>query len=189
MKRILFHIFLAALSSVSFGQSTWRIDNAHSNVTFAIQWRQNSFRTGEFKIFSGDIVTKKADSYEEAEIEFKVEPTSIDLIASNLISMVQGEEYLNSQEFQEIVFKSTTFKKKHKKQYEVVGKLTIKGTTHETTFLMEDNGFIEYDGRKYGALKVTGQINKSDFKIYGGGDRLGDLILITGYFETVKVED
>jgi len=40
------------------------------------------------------------------------------------------------------------------------GNLTIKGVTHEAVFFMEDNGVIEYDKRKYGALKVTGQIEK-----------------------------
>jgi polyisoprenoid-binding protein YceI len=80
-------------------------------------------------------------------------------------------------------------KKGHKNMYEVKGNLTIKGVTHEVIFLMEDNGIIEYDGRKYGALKVTSQLKKSDFKIYGGGDRLGDIINITAYFETVKVEN
>jgi polyisoprenoid-binding protein YceI len=103
--------------------------------------------------------------------------------------MVQGQEFLDVQNFSEILFVSTSVKKEHKNTFEIKGNLTIKGVTHEAKLQMEDNGVIEYEGRKYGALKVTGQVKKSDYKIYGGGDRLGDLINITAYFETVKVEN
>jgi polyisoprenoid-binding protein YceI len=189
MKRILFIGAFLILTCSIFSQVEWQIDNAHSNVTFAIQWRQNSFRTGEFKIFSGTIKAKNESNFEDANVNFSTEASSIDLIARNLSTMVEGQEYIDVQNFSEILFVSTSVKKEHKNTYNVKGNLTIKGVTHEVIFLMEDNGIIEYEGRKYGALKVTGQLKKSDFKIYGGGDRLGDIINITAYFETVKVEN
>ncbi len=189
MKRIYFIVAFAVLSGSVFSQVEWQIDNAHSNVTFAIQWRQNSFRTGEFKIFSGTIKSKSENNFEDATVNFSAEASSIDLIARNLSIMVQGQEYLDVQNFSDILFVSKSVKKEHKNNYSVKGNLTIKGVTHEVMFLMEDNGIIEYDGRKYGALKVTSQLKKSDFKIYGGGDRLGEIINITAYFEIVKVEN
>lgn len=177
------------MAITTFGQIDWRIDNANSNLTFAIRWRQNSFRTGEFKIFSGDIICKTDNSFENAQIDFKVDAASLDLIASKLSSIVEDNEFLDSHQFPEITFKSTSVKKKHKNIYEVIGSLTIKGVTRDTKFILEDNGISDYDGCKYGALKVTGQINKSDFKIYGGKGMLGDLVIITAYLEMVKIEE
>ncbi len=187
MKRLIFLIKILIFSIIVNGQEKWQIDNANSNVTFAIQWMQNSFRTGEFKVFSGDIITKKSGVLEDAFIDFKIQVTSIDLIATALMNLVQNEEYLDSRNFPEIEFKSISIKRKHKNVFEVNGNLSIKGITRPAVFTLEDNGVVEYDGRKYGALKATGQFNKSDFKIYGGDKRLGDLILVTAYFETVKV--
>ncbi len=181
---LLIFVFYAQISN---GQNIWSIDNANSNVTFTITWRQHSFRTGEFKVFSGEIKLKEDNSFKDAEVNFRMDASSICLIANNLSDVVQDEEYLNTKEFPEITFNSSSIKKKHKNDYEVKGMLTIKGTSHEVVFIMTDYGIVNYEGRDYGALKVTGQINKSDFKIYGGGNLLGDIINITAYFETIKL--
>lgn len=172
----------------SHSQVVWQIDNAHSNVNFAVQWRQNSFRTGEFKIFTGEIVTIKENSLENASVTFKAQTSSIDLIASNLATMAQDENYLDTKDFPEIKFKSISIKKKAKDTYELKGILEIKGISNEVIFTLEDHGTIIFEGRSYGALKISGQILRSDYKIYGNDERLGDKIIITGYFETVKVD-
>lgn len=189
MKRLLIIWSFTFYALSTFGQNTWYIDNANSNVTFSVQWRKNSFRTGEFKIFSGEIVLQEGNTYKDAKVDFKLDATSISLITNSLSSLMQSPEYLNTKDFPEITYKSTSIKKKHGNNYQVTGILTIKGVSHEIPFMIEDNGLFEYEGREYGALKITGQINKSDFKIYGGGDLLGDLITITAYFETVKVAE
>jgi len=187
MKKILIiSVFIFLVINI-FSQNTWRIDNANSNVTFAIDWMQNSHRTGEFKIFEGDIIIPTDNTFDNAKVDFSIEASSIDLIASNLISTVQGEEYLDTKNYPKILFQSTSIKKKHKKNYEVKGKLTIKDITRDVDFELEDNGIIEYEGRQYGAVTVTGKLKRSDFKIYGGGDRLGDNINITAYFQITKI--
>ena len=177
---------ILAFTIISNGQEKWQIDNATSNVTFAIQWMQNSYRTGEFKVFDGDIILKKEGVFDDASINFKMQATSIDLIASSLINLSQNEEFLDSKKYPEIEFKSTSVEKKHKNSFEVKGKLSIKGVTRDVDFVLENNGISEFDGQKIGALKVTGQFNRDDFMIYGGDKRLGNIINVTAYFETVK---
>jgi polyisoprenoid-binding protein YceI len=189
MKKYILLCVLVSLTNHIFCQAKWQIDNANSNLTFAIQWRQHSFRTGEFKVFSGDMKCKKDNSYEDAEIDFNVDATSLDLIASKLSNIVEDDQFLDSRHFPNISFKSSSVKKKHKNIYEIKGSLTIKGVSRDVVFLMEDKGVVEYEGIKYGALKVTGNLNKSDFKIFGGGEVLGNLVVVTGYFEIVKVNE
>ena len=189
MKRLCLLVAVISVGLLSNGQSLWRIDNAHSNVNFTAHWNKNAFLTGTFKIFDGDIRTAKENTFEESKIIFKAQSNSIDLIASSLSKDVQQESYLDAQKFQEINFESTSVKKKNKENYVAKGKLTIKGTTREVEFLMEYLGTTEYEGEKFGALKVTGKINRTDFKIYGNDERLGDEIEITGYFELVRVAE
>ncbi len=187
MRKIIFIAVILQFSVYLIGQEKWQIDNANSNVTFTIQWMQNSFRTGEFKIFSGDIVTSQKESIEGASIDFKMQTSSIDLIASSLMNLVQTEDYLDGRNYPLIEFKSTSIKHKRKNLFEVNGNLIIKGVTRAAVFMLEDNGIVDFDGQKYGALKVTGKLNKNDFNIYGEDKRLGDNIDVTAYFETVKV--
>jgi polyisoprenoid-binding protein YceI len=189
MKRYIAILMCAGLMNISHAQTTWIIDNGNSNVNFAIQWQQNSFRTGTFKVFDGQIACEKEGTFEGAKVSFKLTTKSIDLIANNLTSMAQNEEYLNSMQFPEISFVSTSVKKSKKKMYEVSGMLTVKGVSRPAKFMMEDNGTVQYNNRTVGALKVTGQLNKSDFKIFGGADRLGETIKIEAYLETQKLSD
>jgi polyisoprenoid-binding protein YceI len=184
--RSLLLIFAFLLAGRVSAQSVWKIDNAHSNVNFAIQWREFSFRTGEFKKFEGEIKKKTEDSFEGAEIVFSADANSVDLIAEQLAQLAQTPEFLDAPQFPKITFVSKEVKLVSGKTYEVLGELTIKGKSQSVKLQLEDNGTSPGNNKTYGAIKVTGNLNKSEFAITGGGARLGNLIVLTCYFETIK---
>ncbi|MDX2194953.1 MAG: YceI family protein [Cytophagales bacterium] len=180
MKHLIFLFFISFY--VSNAQVTYIIDNGHSNVNFAIPWREISFRTGEFKSFNGEITTKSETDLTDASVRLSVEVGSIDVIADKLNKMLQEKDYLDSASCPIITYTCTGLKKIKDNVYEANGDLTLKCKTQKVKFMVEDNGRRD----KYAAIKVTGVVPKSQFGIVGGGDRLGDGVQITAFFEMVK---
>ena len=164
---------------LAFTQKTYNIDNGHSNIGFAIQWNDYGFRTGEFKAFGGTIVTKNPKDFNQASANLKIMVGSIDVIVDHLGKKLLQPEFLDSAKCPMITFDCSSLKKKKKNLYLAEGTLTAKCISQPVVFLVEVLGTKE----KYAALKVTGELDKSKFGITGGGDRLGNKILITSYFE------
>lgn len=71
-----FYIIITSLLScfTSFAQNTWTVDNAHSNIRFEVGWEDFSIRTGEFKVFEGNIVTNSKYGLSNATFYLKVDP-------------------------------------------------------------------------------------------------------------------
>ena len=52
----------------SQAQENWAIDNPHSNLRFEVGWEDFSMRTGEFKVFSGTMITQSREDLSNASI-------------------------------------------------------------------------------------------------------------------------
>ena len=176
---ILALLLIMFLPIFSFAQETWEFAEGHSNIGFAIQWNEFSFRTGEFKKFSGKVETTNAKDYKDAKVNLVINVGGLDVINEQLNKMLMGKEYLDSAACPEITFVCEKLKKGKKNTYLAEGDLTIKCKTIKTTFTVEDMGKKD----KYAFIKVVGTVHKKDFGITGGGDRLGDIINITAYLE------
>lgn len=183
-KTIVLSTLLTVLLSATFtnGQTNWLFGAGHSNICFAIQWNEYSFRTGEFKDFLGKIESPDSNSFDNSKVTLNIKNSGIDVINTSLNHMLMNAEYLDSLNCPEITFTCDKMKKTKKNKYIAEGILTVKCKPVKTTF------FVEYMGTKgknvY--LKVTGTVYKKDFGITGGGDRLGDIINITAYLELNK---
>jgi polyisoprenoid-binding protein YceI len=167
-----------------FAQSRYKINGGHSNIGFAIQWNEFGFRTGEFKAFGGQLNTTNDKNLVDAKVTLTVQVGSVDVIVPHLGKMLQNKEYLDSASCPFIFFKAENFKKKKKNIYTAKGELTIKCKPQTVEFIIEDSG----RKGKNAFLKVTGSLSKKNWDITGGGERLGDLINITSYFELEKAE-
>jgi len=77
-----FNLFITSLllSFASFAQNTWTVDNAHSNIRFEVGWEDFSIRTGEFKVFEGNIVTNSKYDLSNATFHLKVDPKRVNVI-------------------------------------------------------------------------------------------------------------
>jgi len=184
-KRARTFITLIAIVATTFcanAQTNWAFGAGHSNIGFAIQWNEFSFRTGEFKDFIGTIESPDSTTFVNSKINLVIKNSGIDVINSHLNKMLMSEEYLDSAKCPEISFNCEKLKKYKKNKYKAEGLITIKCKSVNTTFLVEDNG----SKGKNSFMKITGTLSKKDFGITGGGDRLGDVINITAYLELEK---
>ena len=181
MKQIYLIFTVILFSLISSGQETWTIDNAHSNIRFEVGWEDISVRTGEFKVFEGDIITDSKYDLVNANFNLTVDPKSLNVIADNLSEQLKGERFLDVEKFPEITFNSSGARAINDSTYISNGKLTIRG--------IEKNQDVSiwFKGHKPGrraemlAIEVSLTINRNDFGLEWGSPRLGENIKIVGY--------
>lgn len=184
-------LFLGLLFSIpSFAQEMWKIDNAHSNINFEVGWEDFSVRTGEFKIFEGDIVTDSNNDLTKASYNLKVDPNSIDVIASNLTDQLKSDQFLGVDKFPEITFHSSGARKISDSTYVTTGDLKIHGIEKK------EDVVIKFKGEKQGrrsyllGLEVSLHFNRNDFGLTWGAPRLGETVKVVGYLlYNKRIED
>ena len=85
------------------------------------------------------------------------------------ISLLRGEDIFNVATFPTMTFKSTSFKKKKKNKYVMVGNLTLRGVTKEITLDVIMNGPVDNPNKnaknRQVGIKAIGKIKRSDFNL------------------------
>ncbi|MBM2841965.1 MAG: YceI family protein, partial [Bacteroidetes bacterium] len=77
MKQAIGIIALGLVMAISsFAQTTWVVDNVHSNVKFSVSHLVISEVEGNFKVFSGTLEATKSD-FTDATVDFSVDVNSI----------------------------------------------------------------------------------------------------------------
>jgi len=184
-------LFIACFLSIftSFAQEVWVIDNPHSNVRFEVGWEDFSMRTGEFKVFEGTLVTKSSKDLSNANIEFKIDASSVDVIADRLSDHIKSDKFLDVEKYPEITYFSNEVSKTSDSTYFSKGILNIHGVEKEYEVVIQVKGRKETKrGFIYG-LEVSLNVNKTDFDLEWGSPRLADNIRIVGHLlYKLKVE-
>jgi polyisoprenoid-binding protein YceI len=174
-------ILCLLLSVVSSAQETWQIDNAHSNIRFEVGWEDFSVRTGEFKIFEGELTTDSWEDLSNASFSMIVDPKSIDVIADRLSEQLMGERFLETDSFPNITYYSSKVEAISDSTYISSGKISVHGVE------MEQDVFIRVKGFKTGrrshllGLEISLKLNRNDFGLEWGSPRLGDMVYIVGH--------
>jgi len=173
-------------------QTTWNVDNLHSEVLFKVKHLVISTVTGSFKSFAGHAVTVN-DQFEDAKIEFTVDVNSVDTGQPGRDEHLKAADFFEAEQYPQFKFESTSFKKSKGDVYALVGNLTIKGITKEVELEAEYGG-TEKDN--YGNIKVgfevTGTIDRKDFGVTfnslteTGGLALGEKIKINANIQLAK---
>ena len=190
MKHFSLFITSFVLCFTSFSQQTWTIDNAHSNIRFEVGWEDFSIRTGEFKVFEGNIITNSKFDLSNATFYLKVDPKSVDVIADKLSEQLMGEQFLDAVKYPEITFSSSGAKAISDSTFISTGKLTIHGVEKEQDVLIWVKGHKMGRRSEILGIEVSLSINRKDFGLEWGSPRLGDTIKIVGYLlYQMKVEE
>lgn len=181
MKQLSLFILSLLFCFSSLAQETWNIDNLHSNVRFEVGWEDFSMRTGEFKIFEGSIITDSRTDLSDAVIEFKVDATSVDVIADRLADHIKSDKFLEVEKFPEITYFSNEAKQTSDSTYISKGKLTIHGVERQQDVLIRVKGYKTSKRAYIYALEVTLMVNRNDFGLTWGSPRLAETITVVGH--------
>jgi len=179
-------------ASLSAQKSGWRLDKAHSGITFSIRHMVISEVTGNFKDF--DIAFSAAkDDFTDASVDATLKVASINTDNERRDGHLKSDDFFNAEKFPEIKFKSTSFEKVGENKYKIHGTLTIREITKEVTFDATYNGSVKgMGGSTVTAWKATLALNRFDYglkwnrTIESGGLVAGDIVNITLNLELVK---
>jgi polyisoprenoid-binding protein YceI len=190
MKKLSLLLVLFASVSLSYGQTNWAIDKAHSKIGFSVSHLVISEANGNFKEFDAK-VTSKSEDFVGAEVEFTAKVASIDTENEQRDTHLKSEDFFDAEKFPEVTFKGTI--QKNGGKYELVGKFTMKEVTKDVKFAVKYNGTIKDPwGNIKSGFKVTGTVNRKEYGLKwgamteAGGAVVGDEVNIICNIELQK---
>ncbi|MGA9121330.1 MAG: YceI family protein [Bacteroidota bacterium] len=140
----------------------WNIDPAHSEIKFKVKHLVISTVTGQFTHFSGTIQADKPD-FSDARIQFEADVDSISTNNEQRDAHLKSPDFFDAAGYPELTFASTSVSRKGDDAYEMVGDMTIRGTTKRLALNVVYNGTVKgFDGDVAG-FEIAGRLNRQDF--------------------------
>lgn len=169
-------ITVAALTAASAALSAspppspdaWRIDKAHSRVTFTVTKWGFSEVEGRFLDFGGTI-RYVADHPEQSRVEWRVRIASVETGAPSRDKALQSFEYFDAEHYPEMTFVSEHIRSIAPNQLEVQGQMTIRGKTRSLTVRVLCGGThpVPNEGT-YEMFQTEFIVNRHDYGVVGG---------------------
>jgi len=145
-------------------EKMWNIDKDHSDIQFKAVYMGITDVYGEFTDYKVDVTTEGMN-FEGASIMVTVKGNSIDTENEKRDGHLKSDDFLYVKEYPEITFKGTSFEKVENDMFKLKGDLTIRGVTQTETFDVKFKGKVEQDGKTRASFKITGTINRYDYKV------------------------
>ena len=185
MKKVVFILSFIACASLT-AQSTWKADNAHSKVGFAITHLMISEVEGQFVEF--DISATADEAFSEPNFEVEIKTASIDTENERRNNHLKSDDFFAVETHPTINFKTTGFEKTGEKTFKLTGDLTMHGVTKPVTLDGRLNGIItdQRSQKLKAGLKLTGTLNRKDFGIGIKPFPVGDEVDMTIHLEMAQ---
>jgi len=151
----------------------WVFDPAHSSVNFSIKHFGISEVHGHFDTFSGTIVADAAHP-SKSSVDVTINAASLDTGLGPRDADVKGKNYLDTDTYPTITYKSTSVKKTGKGSYLAEGFLTIHGVSKVVALPFTLAGPIldPFGGTRIGIVTST-TIDRVAYGV-GGNGKLAD---------------
>ncbi|MCL4494655.1 MAG: YceI family protein [Firmicutes bacterium] len=171
---------------------TWEIDPDHSTAEFSIRHLMISTVRGRFSKFSGVIQGDPTD-LTASTARLSIDVDSVDTRQKERDNHLRSADFFDASNYPHLTFDSTRINRTGDNTYEVVGNLTIRGTTREVPVQVEFSGISKDPwGNVRAGFTATTKINRKDYGLMWnqaletGGVLVGDEVRITVELETVK---
>ncbi len=143
--------------------TTWKIDNAHSEINFKVKHLVVSTVTGHFNQFDASIETNKED-FSDAKINFEADINSISTKNEQRDTHLKSADFFDAADHPKMKFISNSIKKISDHELQVKGDLTIRGIKKEITLDVIYNGTVPgFGGSEVAGFEVRGKVNRFDF--------------------------
>lgn len=155
---------LASLSALA-QTSTWTIDPAHSTAQFTVRHLAISNVTGNFTKVTGSVVLNEKD-ITQSQVSAGIDVSSVDTRVEARNKDLKSPNFFDVEKYPTIEFKSKRIVSSGGK-LQVIGDLTIHGTTREVT-LDVDGPTPELSdpwGNSRRGISATTTINRRDFNL------------------------
>ncbi|GEJ56714.1 YceI family protein [Anaeromyxobacter diazotrophicus] len=194
MRRTFALALAAALPLAAAAETTtWNIDPAHSDSSFAVKHLVVSTVRGHFGKTTGTLHLDDKD-LSKSSAEATVDTTTIDTRVADRDADLKSANFFDVAKYPEMTFKSTKVQKQGKGKLKVTGDLTIKGTTKPVVFDVTYSQPVKgMKGEERRGFNGTTRINRRDFgltwsKTIEAGPVVADNVDITLDLEAVKAQ-
>ena len=168
---------LASLSALA-QTSTWNIDPAHSTAQFTVRHLAISNVAGNFTKLTGSVVLNEKD-ITQSQVSASIDVSSVDTRVEARNKDLKSPNFFDVEKYPTIEFKSKRIVNDGGK-LQVIGDLTIHGTTREVT-LDVDGPTPELSdpwGNSRRGISATTTINRKDFNlIYNNVLKTGEAVV------------
>ena len=187
--KFLLALTLGALSltgaSVEAQTSSWKIDPAHSSVTFEIRHMSVSNVHGSITGVNGTVTLDEKDitkSSVSATIDTNTLTTNVDARDKHL----KSPDFFDVAKYPQITFKSTSLSNSGGK-LQLTGDLTLTGVTKSVTFDLDGPAPPQTakDGKVRSGFSASGKLKRTDFNF---GPKFGAPVLGDDVKFTIDVE-
>lgn len=177
MKKILTIALAILFSTTSIAQNSWKLDKAHSSISFSVSHFKISEVTGQFKSF--DINAKANDKFENVSFTVSIDASSINTNNEGRDGHLKSPDFFNVNTHPNITFTSTKFIQQENGLFETVGKISINGITKEISFKGKLNGIIkDRNSKNKAGLKLSATIKREDFNLGKGMMPIGNEVFV-----------
>jgi len=182
---------LSTLFSVAvYAQSTWKVDKAHSHVTFTITHLMVSDVDGTFRDFDATIIAAKPD-FSDAQFSFTANTSSVNTDNEMRDNHLKSPEFFNVAKYPTLTFTSTSIKPIAAGKYKLKGNMVLNGVSKPAEFDLWYRGTITNPMSKApdAGFQVTGVIKRTDYNFGSkfGSPTLGDEVTFKAVGEFSKI--
>ena len=173
---------------------TWKIDNAHSEVHFAVRHMVVAKVRGRFNTWSGELDLDEKD-LTRSSVAVDIDAASIDTSNGQRDGHLRSPDFFDAEKFPTLKFRSKRVEKAGagKDRYRVVGDLTIRDVTREAVLDAELLGIGKDPwGKDRAAFSASASIDRREFGLTwnqvleAGGVLVGDRVDIELEVQAVR---
>lgn len=173
----------------------WEFDHAHSSVDFSVRHMLVSKVRGRFTKWRGDVEIDEQDPT-RSRLSVTIDVASVDTHEAQRDAHLRSPDFFDVANHPTIKFESKRITNKGDDGFELVGDLTIRGTTREVALAVERGGLVAKDpwGKRRAGFTATGTIDRKEFGVSfnqvldQGGLALGEKVSIAIEVELTAVE-
>jgi len=166
------------------GTRTYKIDKAHSEVTFQVRHLLTKVR-GRFTDFEGSILYNEANP-EQSSVTFTIQAGSIDTAEPDRDKHLRTPDFFDVETFPTLTFQTSRITKRGPETYDVTGTLTLHGVSKELVLPVAHMGKAKdpWGGDRLGFEAET-TLNRKDFglnwnaMLEAGGFLVGDEVKVS----------
>lgn len=146
-------------------QTSWAIDNAHSEILFKVRHMMMSNVTGYFSSFEGSLHTANED-FSDAKISFSANIDSINTNNQQRDEHLKSDDFFNADAYPKMTFESSSFTKVSDDTYKLVGELTLREVTKTVELDVVYNGTaVDPYGQTKAGFEIEGKISRKEFNL------------------------
>ena len=172
--------------------TTWDFDLTHSSVNFHVRHLMVSKVHGQFHTWGGQLLLD-FDDLSRSHVEVTIDVASLDTREDKRDAHLKSPDFFDAEQFPKLTFVSTGVTRIGDDELELVGDLTIRGTTRPVRLAVELGGQVQdpWGGTRAG-FSARATISRKEFGLNWnalletGGVVVGDKIEISLDIEAVR---